>query len=274
MMSTSQFGLVDSKQGIYYTLMQPNISSGIGLARFDVAARAKTWVPLAYTVVIGSFIDGHIVGMDEDGKGPYFVSIDPSTGKNATPKLPLGKYTTMACGTADDSGTFWAVLNEGGASFQLVAIDISTARLKHAPVKLQPTPDRQGPVGLTFVGDSSPLLALMPVSKGGPWALVSIDQKTGAVRPTHSLDGLMPMRAYGSGDTFLEHGSHGPVLRAVLAESLGAPGHMLAIDVACALADGMANCTLADQPWPPQNSVAPVSLAMYEPEHVRVQVLV
>jgi len=272
--SSATFGAVDQQTGDYYTLMQPVGTSTIHLAKFVFKTREKTIVPLQSTVAMGHFVDGHIIGIDEDEGGIYFAMVDPTTG-NCIQKSMLGAGYSMDVSSIDvdisnHTAYFGLGSSTGGNVFTLFAFSTQTGKQLRDPVIMTPTPDTQGPIGFKYIGEGT-ILAFMPPI-GSPWELISIDSKTGRVSPTTGLEGTSPMRTMGTGNSWLlhqslPHGGRGPVLHAALSAGLGTPFHMIAIDVVCALTQSV-NCSISNTPWPPPLGVGlPGNLGLYSPRH-------
>lgn len=171
----------------------------------------------------------------------------------------------------------YAVLSpaHGGNTFTLFTFDPSCNRI--AEQVLWPTPDLQGPSGLTFfrhrtapASDPGTLLAFLPPIDG-PWELVAIDPRSGAVAATNAARGLPALHLFDSGAIFLapRPAGNGSVLHVALASGPGMPSRIFGIDVICALSPSVhppPNCTLSNRVWPPRgHKVAPIDLALYSP---------
>ena len=281
--NTATFSAVDRLRSRYYTLLQPVGMSGIHLGRFalDPPTMLAT-LPLPTTIAFGHCgDDGALYGVDiMNSTGPYFARIDPDTA-TVTCQTWIGKNFTMdVSGVVAMDGVnsrTYAVMSpaRGGNAFTLFTFDASCNRI--AEQVLWPTPDLQGPSGLTFyrprgspATDAGTLLAFLPPI-GGAWELVAIDPRSGSVTATNAARGLPALHLFDSGAIFLapRPSGNGSVLHVALASEPGLPSRIFGIDVACALEPSVGpppNCTLSNRAWPrPPHRVAPVNLALYSP---------
>jgi hypothetical protein len=288
--NTGSFGAIDTAKGVYYTLMQPKGTAGIHLARFDIANRQKTIIPLNTTIVNGHFMDGSIMGCDEDESGVYFAMINPATGK-PTYKTSFGKDYSFGGGfsltvdAANHIAYFALSPSHGGNVFHLFALSTKTGAAVRPPLVMTPTPDTQGPAGLTYIGENK-IMALMPPVDGS-WQIVVIDALTGKVTPTTALKDVPAMHGRGSGATWLLKQplpgarKSGLVLSVGLFQEMGTSERMLGVDVECALrsvsmtlsrtspleAHVNTNCTISNRPWAVGPGGMPaVDLGLYDPQ--------
>ena len=287
------FGAVDATRGLYYTLLQPKGTVGIHLGRFQLAPPAKmlATLPLPRTIAYGHVAaDGAVVGVDEDGGAPYFARIDSASG-NATCFAATSANFTMAVGgiVALDRATdrAYVVLGEahGGNTFTLFTYRTANCELLAQRV-LSPTPDDEGPTGLTFYRaphadpavDRGVLLAFMPPLDGG-WQLVAIDPRSGSVTTTKALRGLGSLHVFDGSSVFVaprpsSAALPGDVLHVAMSSAPGASSRIYGIDISCALAPltTAPNCTLSSRAWPPPPRVTALAdLGVYTPPRRRRQ---
>ena len=275
MLSTGTMGAVDASNSKYYTLMQPQNATSIHLAEFDLKKRTKSVVPLETTVAMGHFVDGHIVGIDDDGKSIYFGVVNASNGACITKTTIDGNYTfddaSLTVDAANHTAYFTLQLAGGGNTFFLFAFSTMTGQPLRDAIMLHPTPDLQGPVGLKYIEQDTILAFMPPVS--GAWQLVLIDALSGTVTPTRAMHAVPAKHAIEDGASWLvttrlpSSGKEGLVLAAALGAGLGTPLSMISFDVDCVRASAFlrganANCTLSIKPWPNDRS-QPTDLGVY-----------
>jgi hypothetical protein len=151
--NSGSFGAVDTKKGVYYTLMQPKGASGIHLASFDIAKKQKKIVPMKTTIAFGEFVDGSIIGCDEDESGVYFAIVNPTTGEDIF-KRNFGQNYSFGSGagavTIDEANhiAYFSMSPRHAPYnvFHLFALNTKTGADVRAPLVMSPTPDTQ--VGL------------------------------------------------------------------------------------------------------------------------------
>jgi len=263
---------------LYYTLMQPANASSIHLARFDIKKRTKTIVPMETTVAFGQFVDGRIVGIDDDGVNIYFGIVNPLNGKCVVKTVIEGNYSfsdaSLTIDAANHTAYFVLGPKGGGNAFHLFAFSTRTGSPVRETVQLRPTPDAQGPLGFKYIGRDR-ITAFMPPIDGG-WELVVISSLTGEVTTTNAMAAIPgpPMRVFQEGASWLvkmslPSGKEGLVLAAGMGLSLGMPLSMISFDVGCVLESNTAtiettprNCTLSIKPWP-AGRAQPTDIGVY-----------
>lgn len=267
--STGTMGAVDDKNGLYFTLLQPSNGPSIQLGRFDIAKRSKTILPLENTITNGHFVNGRIIGVDEGDVGVYFAIIDPDTG-NTVAKNILGKEynfdLTPSIAVDPANHTAYCALSHehGGNIFHLFAVDTSTGKFVRDPITLHPTPDLQGPEGLTYIGNNL-ILAFMPPVSGG-WGMVVIDALTGRVTSVPVLPEDNRLFVTGAGWLIPRTHDQHRTISQVFGAMPGSPQTLYSVDIDCAM-EGGHNCTTTS-PWPHYvGDRPPTDLGVYNPTH-------